>query len=268
MPAPSVRPKTRPKTSPKVTQEQRSIDLDGRTVPYILRRSARKTLALQLDSGGVRVSVPVGARPLEIERFIRSHARWLLKRLDRVPAQCSTHVEIVDGCVLPLLAGEFRVRTGLAACRSKWQRAGDGIEELCLAAGRDHAEELKKALRARALSWFCDRVAAFCQRLDVAVPQIRLSSARTRWGSCSSRSGIRLHWRLIHLQPALIDYVVAHEVAHLVEMNHSPAFWRVVESIYPDWRSARAQLRHVGRNLPVFGVGSDEEDANCLKDEA
>lgn len=248
-----------------VTQEARAIDVGGREVSYLLRRSARKTMALQLDSRGVRVSAPAGAKLQDVERFIRLHGRWLLKRLDGLPTQLSVHVGIVDGCVLPLLGGEFRVRTGLVARRSVWRRGGDGVEELCLAVGREPADEVLRALRARALSWFCSRVETFCHCLGRTVPPVRLSSARTRWGSCSSRSGIRLHWRLIHLPPALIDYVVAHEVAHLVEMNHSPAFWRVVDSLYPEWRTARAQLRSAGRSLPVFGVGSA---LDCPADEA
>ena len=76
------------------------------------------------------------------------------------------------------------------------------------------------------------------------------SNASTRWGSCSSRSGIRLHWRLIHLPLGLIDYVVAHEVAHLVEMNHSPRFWSVVESLYPEHMAARKALRQAASSLP------------------
>jgi predicted metal-dependent hydrolase len=93
---------------------------------------------------------------------------------------------------------------------------------------------------------------------------VRLSSARTRWGSCSARSGIRLHWRLIHCPPALIDYVVAHEVAHLVEMNHSPRFWAVVGSLYPDWSAARLRLHEAARTLPLIEAGApggpDNED--------
>jgi len=86
------------------------------------------------------------------------------------------------------------------------------------------------------------------------VPPVRLSNARTRWGSCSSLSGIRLHWRLVHLPPELIDYVVAHEVAHLREMNHSPRFWAVVESVCPAWRTGRARLRQAAASLPVIGA--------------
>ena len=111
-----------------------------------------------------------------------------------------------------------------------------------------------RALQARALAWYRGRVEEYCHRLDLPMPAVRLSNARTRWGSCSSRSGIRLHWRLIHLPPALIDYVVAHEVAHLVEMNHSARFWAVVERLYPDWRSARAALRAASASLPVIAA--------------
>ena len=106
-----------------------------------------------------------------------------------------------------------------------------------------------RAIQAFALSHFEARVAEFAARLGVRPPPVRLTSARTRWGSCSARA-IRLHWRLIHLPAALVNYVVAHEVAHLQHMDHSPAFWAVVERLYPDARSARRQLREAGRSLP------------------
>jgi predicted metal-dependent hydrolase len=109
-----------------------------------------------------------------------------------------------------------------------------------------------RALRARAIDWFRGRVEEYCHRLGLSMPEVRLSAARTRWGSCSSRSGIRLHWRLIHLEPALIDYVVAHEVAHLLEMNHSPRFWSVVERLFPGWQDARRRLRVQGGRLPLI----------------
>jgi predicted metal-dependent hydrolase len=132
------------------------------------------------------------------------------------------------------------------------------VEELCLpapqanATGAALAPTLVHALKLRALPWFRGRVEDYCQRLALAAPAVRLSSARTRWGSCSTTSGIRLHWRLIHLPAALIDYVAAHEVAHLVEMNHSPRFWNVVGRLYPDWRAARQALREAAPMLPVI----------------
>lgn len=254
-----LRLKTRAPVQPVVTNEPRSIALDGRQVPYLLRRSGRKTLALQLDSRGVRVSVPASAGMADVERFIRAHGQWLLARLDALPRQTCAHVEISDGCILPLCGDRFRVRTVAGVRKTAWRVGGDGVEELWLADGRDPVEQLTRALLARALIWFGGRVAEYCHRLGCPPPTVRLSSARTRWGSCSTRSGIRLHWRLIHLSPGLIDYVVAHEVAHLVEMNHSPAFWKIVETLYPDWRSARAALRAASHELPLFGNQSPDD---------
>lgn len=260
-----LRLKARAPVRTAVTHESRSIALDGRIVSYLLRRSGRKTLALQIDSRGVRVSVPAKAAVGDIERFIRTHGQWLLARLDALPRQSCGHVEISDGCILPLCGDRFHVRIAAGVRKSAWRVGADGVEELWLASGRDPAEQLTRALRARALSWFCGRVDEYCHRLGRPAPTVRLSSARTRWGSCSTRSGIRLHWRLIHLPPGLIDYVVAHEVAHLVEMNHSPAFWKIVETLYPDWRSARAALRATSHELPLFG---NQSPADAPIDEA
>ncbi|MFN9391063.1 MAG: M48 family metallopeptidase [Betaproteobacteria bacterium] len=82
----------------------------------------------------------------------------------------------------------------------------------------------------------------FAERLGVARPRVLLSDARTRWGSCNAGGEVRLNWRLMQAPEALIDYVVAHEVAHLLHLNHSPRFWRAVERIYPAWETARAEL--------------------------
>ena len=86
----------------------------------------------------------------------------------------------------------------------------------------------------------------------MARPPLYLSNARTRWGSCSRLSGIRLNWRLIHLPRHQIDYVVAHEAAHLLEMNHSARFWRVVEELMPDYDEAREALKHANRIIPAL----------------
>ena len=82
---------------------------------------------------------------------------------------------------------------------------------------------------------------------------IGLSSARSQWGVCTEGGPIRLNWRLVHLEPQLADYVVAHEVAHLKEMNHSKRFWAHVASLYPAWREAREELELKGAGLPIIG---------------
>ncbi len=233
------------------SEEARTIRLGGEEIAYALRRSARRTFALQVDARGVRVSVPLRAGPAEIEHFIVSHERWLRDRLARQAAQpVAPEFAGRDGEAFPMLGEPRRLSLQGAARGARWRRGADGIEEFVPGAGQEPRAALVAALKRCALPWFAGRVAEYCHRLGLAVPSVRLTSARTRWGSCSARSGIRLHWRLIHLPPALGDYVVAHEVAHLVEMNHSPRFWAIVASIYPDWQSARVRLRAAAQGLP------------------
>jgi predicted metal-dependent hydrolase len=99
-------------------------------------------------------------------------------------------------------------------------------------------------LQGEAKRLFGERLAIYAEKLGVNYRAYALSSAATRWGSCSSDGKIRLNWRLIHFPLSIIDYVVAHELAHLREMNHSPRFWETVESIFPEFREARQTLKH------------------------
>ncbi len=233
--------------------------LGERAVAYTLRRSARRTLALQVDARGVRVAVPRHCPDAQVEAFIAAHAQWLLGKLAVLGARReAARFTVEDGALFPLHGRPCRVRLGGSGRSARWRIAPDGIEELVLpAAAADSGEALVRAMRARAQTWFAGRVAEYCHRLGVPLPAVRTSAARTRWGSCSRRSGIRLHWRLLHLPVELGDYVVAHEVAHLLEMNHSARFWSVVESLYPDWRAARGRLREAAASLPVIAPGDD-----------
>jgi predicted metal-dependent hydrolase len=246
---------------PRATEQARIVDIAGEHVRLVVRRSVRRSLALSVDHRGARLAVPHATSEAAIERFLEAHGAWLLERLGA--CVLPEPLPLVDGAVFPLLGAPARVRAGAGGGGATWRCAADGMEELCLPAAVDEALILD-ALKSRALTWFRPRVEEHCRLLALAAPPVRLSSARTRWGSCSRVSGIRLHWRLIHLQPLLIDYVVAHEVAHLLEMNHSPRFWKVVGQLCPGWRLARRQLRDAAANLPVIDGGDafsrDHED--------
>lgn len=158
---------------------------------------------------------------------------------------------IRDGADLPVLGRAARVRVVAGANRGYWQRADEG-DELWLAArpGADLAQLARRAFQRRAFEHFAPRLAAAAARLGRAAPPLALSSARSRWGSCTAQGAIRLNWRLIHLPPEPIDYVICHEAAHLVEMNHGARFWATVERLCPDWRRQRALLRQQGETLP------------------
>lgn len=230
----------------------RRIELKGVAVDYHLLRSARRSLALRVDERGLRVGAPLGLPLREVEGFLRDHADWVLDKLARRVVPAGFRVE--EGAVLPVFGEAVRLRLETDARRHRWAPHPDGGEALVLP---HHQPEraLLKALEARALPWFRERVAEHCERLGLTAPPVRLTRARSRWGSCSQRSGIRLHWRLVHLPPELIDYVVAHEVAHLREMNHSPRFWAVVASLCPDWQRARRELRRAAAGLPLILPG-------------
>ncbi|MEF8746879.1 MAG: M48 family metallopeptidase [Candidatus Accumulibacter propinquus] len=121
---------------------------------------------------------------------------------------------------------------------------------LCLRSPAEAPLLLEKALRERASTLFVERLGHYASRLGVALPRLSLSSARTRWGSCSLRSGIRLNWRLIHFPLPVIDYVAVHELAHLREMNHSARFWSIVAQVYPDYPNARKALQLGATHCP------------------
>jgi predicted metal-dependent hydrolase len=116
----------------------------------------------------------------------------------------------------------------------------------------DELRNLAHWLKASALAALRPRVAHYAALLGRPAPRLVLSNARTQWGVCTEEGTIRLSWRLVHVEPALADYVVAHETAHLVELNHSRRFYRVLASLYPDWRAARERLELAGAALPVF----------------
>ena len=105
-------------------------------------------------------------------------------------------------------------------------------------------------LKEQALALLAPRVLHFARQVTGVPPPVKLSSARTQWGSCNQKGEIRLHWRLVQLPPAIADYVIAHEVAHLVELNHSPRFWALVESLFPGHAEARRELDAL---TPVLG---------------
>lgn len=231
----------------------RSIALGDRIVPYVLRRAKRRTIGLSIDHRGLRVGAPRRVSLQEVEALILRHGEWVAQKLDewRNRRRPET-LKIVDGTRLPLLGESLEVRLALGNNRVLWNEQASPILTLCLRTPQDAPRILEKALRERALCLFSERLTHFAGLLDLTAPPLSLSAARTRWGSCSLRSGIRLNWRLIHFPRHIVDYVVVHELAHLREMNHSPRFWAIVGQICPEHRHIRAELKTRAGHCPSW----------------
>lgn len=235
---------------PTATPEAaRNIVIAGQAVAYQLRRSQRRTIGLTIDHRGLRVGAPTRARIGDIEKLIHEHGAWVLDKLANWRQRVApSRLEITDGSVIFSLGAPLTV-TVTPIGRPRWQFAGDKLH-LWPSATVDANQLLEKALREKARGVFSERLAHYAPLLSVATPPLRLSSARTRWGSCSHHGGISLNWRLILMPLHIVDYVVCHELAHLREMNHSPRFWSVVEQLCPNWRALRLELRQLAPRLP------------------
>jgi predicted metal-dependent hydrolase len=219
--------------------------LAQREISYLLKRSPmRRRAVLTVDENGLTVSVPWRTSERYIARFLEESAQWVLRKLDaweaRKPPQRMWH----SGELLDYLGRQLRLHV-LPAPYALTTLEDDGVLQVALT-DPGHAEAVRVAVvkwyRRHALVHFRDRVVHYSSALGVTPPQVFISSARTRWGSCNAKGEVRLNWRLMQAAPPVIDYVVAHELAHLKELNHSTRFWRVVERIYPEFRQPQIEL--------------------------
>lgn len=219
-------------------------------LPYTLGRSRRRSIGFSVSAQGLRVTAPRWVALSDIETVLRSKSEWILRKWQEVHGReqrlAALRVVWQDGAELPYLGQPLRLRMGEGR-RLQWTAAeGDQPAQLWLPAHLPSVrwrEAVQAWLQGQARAWFAPRLAEVAQRAGVPAPALRLSGALTRWGSASSRGVVSLNWRLMHFDPAVIDYVIAHEVAHLREMNHSPRFWAVVADLMPGYERQRAQLR-------------------------
>jgi predicted metal-dependent hydrolase len=224
--------------------------LGAEFVPYQLTRAKRRSIGFVVGPDGLKVRAPRWVSQADIDKVLQARADWIRRQLraqqERTRQQESLRVQWGEGASLPYLGAPLQVRRGAA---TQWQAAeGEQPARLALrlppeAAEAQWRDATQAWLQQQARMLFTDRLAHFAQLLGVPCPKLRLSSAKGRWGSASSSGVVSLNWRLMHFSPQLIDYVVAHEVAHLREMNHGPRFWQVVGELFPGYEGARAALK-------------------------
>lgn len=243
---------------------QLSVGRD-RTVAVNVRRSARaQRLILRLDqTGTVTLVLPIGVREAEAQAFLKAHTGWLESRLARVPEKLA----FVPDVGVPYRGIEHRIRhrpthhpahhpTGSTARRRGvvWlEQAADG-PEIHVAGPAEHLpRRLADWLKAEARRELAARSRLYAARLGRQIGRVTVRDTRSRWGSCSSKGDLSFCWRLILAPDFVIDYVVAHEAAHLVEMNHSVRFWRLVDQLQVDRQRAQRWLKAHGPRLHRYG---------------
>ena len=257
--------------------EKASIEFNGTAIEYTIVRSTRrkKTVEITLDpERGVLVRSPASTPRKELSDLVRKRAAWILRHatediLDptqrrftdgetlfylgkEIPITCTasedTEVEIDlgNGRLLRLTA-QAEVSVQLADGSFRITVPADIAEEEGIATRKKAVENWYRKEAARLLPEFVGR---WQSKVSSKAPtKVLIRSQRRRWGSCSSDGSIRLNWRIIMAEPALIDYIVVHELAHLSVMDHSPRYWKQVERALPDYRDRRKRLNEVGPHL-------------------
>ena len=224
---------------------------DGQVVDVHLSHKARTRISLNISAQGeVRLSIPPKVTERDALAFLQTHRGWLMQHLQK-------HTDIVKAAALPLdeisYLGERLPLERLAGQRQTARLQGGVLQ----VHGADEEAQLRQTvghwLYRQAAIILPGRAGELAEQFGARPAKVALSSAGRRWGSCTVQGNIRINWRLIQSPPAVIDYVIAHELAHLWHMNHSPAFWAQVEQWCADWHQHRRWLRAHGEQLFALG---------------
>ena len=235
------------------------VRVSGTYIEYEVRRSKRrkKTIQLTVEGGVARVAAPSVVPLSELREFVRQRARWILDRLSE--PQNGEPLRLVNGEELPYLGRSLRMVVRRADV--DLPQVGFDNLRLLVAAPRAVSVDGRREMVFSAISaWYRARAEEHVQasverwrsKFGVSVmPPVLIGAQRSFWGSCSPDGTLRFSWRTMMLEPALVDYIVVHELAHLEVMNHSKAFWAVVYKVMPDALQRRRRLRETARGIPL-----------------
>jgi predicted metal-dependent hydrolase len=239
---------------------QLEIGIDG--VPVIVRlrsnpRAVRYTLRVGRTGAEPVVTVPVGGSLAGARSFVQKHSDWLGERLSALPRP----TPLAPGQTIPLRGVDHRIRHRSGSRGTVEIEPGVRMPFLVVFGDPEHlSRRLTDWLKQQARRDLERAVYRHAAKIGVRPTAIRLRDPKSRWGSCSSRRTLSFSWRLIMAPPYVLDYLAAHEVAHLRELHHGPAFWRLLRSICRHTDSAEAWLRANGATLHAIGVATPEEE--------
>ncbi len=230
----------------------REHEVNGRMLPLTIREHARATrITLRIEPGGhaLKLTIPPGLAMREVDDFLRRHQGWLMTKLAHVPGDST----VAEGSIVPIRGiDHFIERSGkLRGLAETLVLDGEHVLRISGApehAGRRVADHLKREAK-RDLE---ELVAGHAATLGRKVRSISYKDTKSRWGSCSSDGRLSFSWRIAMAPPLVIDYLAAHEVAHLAQMNHSAAFWAVCEELCPRTDEAKRWLKKNGNRLQAL----------------
>lgn len=224
--------------------EKREITFGLERLPYLLKRSKRKTIGFHINHDGLSVRVPIKANLSEIEKALISQQAWILKNINKprepqnvLPVSWNSHDSFL------FIGNNIEIK--MHHPKNNAYYFNDDAQTFFIKAKPTEVhltKTIQSFLKNEAMILFQKRAQYFAEKLHITPPTIKLSSAKKRWGSCNSHGLVRLNWRLIHLPTSLIDYVIAHELAHLFEMNHGKNFWELVKNICPNYKNDIREL--------------------------
>src|SRR6185437_2622079 len=216
------------------------------------RRARRYTLRIHPSDREAILTIPPRGTIAEAKDFAQRHGGWIAARLGRLPKAAP----FLPGTVVPLRGVPHRIvhrAGGRGTVRKETRDSGEKV--LCVAGASEHIERrVHDFLKREARRELQKAAQDYAEMLSVRVKRLSIRDQSSRWGSCTSAGSLSFSWRLILAPPMVLDYLAAHEVAHLVEMNHSPRFWRVVARICPSLERAKKWLDTCGNDLHRYGI--------------
>jgi predicted metal-dependent hydrolase len=232
-----------------------TVDFDQATYPVRVRRhgkARRYTLRIDSASREVLLTMPPRGSLKEARAFAQKHGGWIAARLRRLPQV----VPVTHGTVLPLRGIDHRIEHRRGARGAVWVEAGDdGSHMICVAGEEPHiVRRVRDFLKREAKRDFEAASRRAVGQLGARMKRVSIRDQSSRWGSCSTTGVLSYSWRLIMAPVFVIDYLAAHEAAHLIEMNHSRRFWRLVETICPHVSRAKDWLDVHGPELHRYGL--------------
>ncbi|WP_375413669.1 M48 family metallopeptidase [uncultured Bradyrhizobium sp.] len=216
------------------------------------RRARRYTLRIHPSDREAILTMPPRGTLADAREFAHRHGAWIAARLGRLPKAAP----FIPGTIVPLRGVSHRIVHRAGERGTVWTETRESGERiLCVAGGLEHIERrVGDYLKREARNDLQKAAQHYAAGLGVRVKRLSIRDQSSRWGSCTSAGSLSFSWRLILAPPYVLDYLAAHEVAHLVEMNHSPRFWRVVARICAHVERAKKWLDTSGNDLHRYGV--------------